>query len=93
MRSLPGSFRARTSLRTRPDVGVGKLAESEAIACRENWTVMIASWCQREIYGSFATFDVGFRRSPSWVIVFEQAMRVGPNLGGQAVDTQATRPF
>jgi hypothetical protein len=42
MRSLPGSFRARTSLRTRPDVGVGKLAESEAIACRENWTVMIA---------------------------------------------------
>ena len=40
-RSLPGSFRARTSLRTRPDAVVGRLAVSAAIACRENWTVMI----------------------------------------------------
>src|SRR5262249_28551771 len=25
----------------------GKARESAAIACRENWTVMIVSWCQR----------------------------------------------
>jgi len=48
MRSFPGSFRARTSLRTRPDpLVVGTLAESASITCREIWRVMIVSWCQR----------------------------------------------
>ena len=35
-RSLPGSFRARTSLRTRPEPLVGRLSETAAIACLEN---------------------------------------------------------
>ena len=43
IRSLPGSFRARTSLRTRPDPVLARFPERAAIACRENWTVMIAS--------------------------------------------------
>src|SRR5262249_46239509 len=33
----------------------GKARESAAIACRENWTVMIVSWCQRVNLRSFAT--------------------------------------
>src|SRR5262245_14421192 len=41
---LPGSFRARTSLRTRADLVARRLAES---ATTGNWTVMIVSWCQR----------------------------------------------
>jgi hypothetical protein len=44
MRSFPGSFRARTSLRTRADpLLMGRLAESASIACRESWMVMIVS--------------------------------------------------
>src|SRR6516162_1672556 len=43
MRSLPGSSRAQTSLRTRRDRILGRTSESTAIDCFGNWMVMTVS--------------------------------------------------